>query len=209
MRVEIIELLRCPAKHELTPLVTVAFARDGDRLLEGVLGCPVCHAEYTLHNGVAMLGTERSPQDEPANDVDAMRTAALLGLDEVGARVLLAGDYATPADAIEQATDVRCIAANALRRTMFNSADALCADRDHAIPLANATLHGIAIDNAHLSWLDDAVRVVRVGGRILAPSHAPVPKHCQELARDEHEWVAVVSASSGTLVDLKRAGATA
>lgn len=207
MRVDTIELLRCPANHELTPLVTVANARDGDRLLEGVLGCPVCYAEYALSGGVVVLSDTSRAHTESERRADALRTAALLGLDEAGARVLLVGTYAECADDIERAVEGQCIAANAALATGFASADALIADGARAIPFANAVLHGIAIDHAHQHWLADAVRVVRVGGRILAPAHAPVPDNCKELARDDHEWVGVVTASSSVLIELKRGDA--
>jgi hypothetical protein len=37
------------------------------------------------------------------------------------------------------------------------------------------------------------VRVVRPGGRIVAPVHAPLPANVKELARDDRQWVAEVT----------------
>jgi hypothetical protein len=74
------------------------------------------------------------------------------------------------------------------------------------IPLASASLSGLAVDETTIAVLKDAARVVRRRGRILAPVHAPVPNGCRELARDDREWVAesegVVSEQAG--VQLRR-----
>ncbi|MEQ1691473.1 MAG: hypothetical protein ABMA00_09325 [Gemmatimonas sp.] len=196
MRVEIVELLLCPAAHASSPLVTVAHRRDGERLIEATLGCSVCGAEYALRDGVVYLGARGAePSGESAGAVDPLRLAALLGLSEPGARVALCGTVAAAAESVEPATGAVCVVINA------KAAEGVPDRRDHiligdatAIPLAGASLHGVAVDTAHIALLSDAARVVRQGGRVVAPAHAPVPEGCRELARDEREWVAEVVA---------------
>lgn len=196
MRVEIVELLVCPAVHASSPLVTVAHRRDGEWLIEATLGCSVCGAEYTLRDGVAHLGTRNAAQsDESAGTVDPLRLAALLGLSEPDARVALCGTLGAAATAIEAATGARCVVINAIAvEEVPDRRDHLIIGDATAIPLAGASLHGVAVDSAHIALLSDAARVVRHGGRVVAPVHAPVPEGCRELARDEREWVAEVVA---------------
>lgn len=215
MRVETIELLRCPRSHETTPLVAVAHRRDGERLLEATLGCPVCGAEYALRDGDLYLSTIPTVSHTAA-PVDLDRTAALLNVSEPGMRVMLCGDYADVAWLFADAVNAKVLAVNvsardALARVHNESAqtpDMLHCETQGAIPLADAALHAIAVDQTHASWLIDATRVVRPGGRILAHANAPVPNGCRELARDANEWVAVVETVASSPVALRRRDST-
>jgi len=207
MRVEIIELLRCPADHEPSPLVTVAHAREGDRLMEGTLGCAMCGGEFALRNGVVYLAA--SAPEPLSMAADAARTAALLGLSEPGARVAMCGAFGAVAEDIEQRTGVVCIAVNASLHVLnASAADHIVIGTVARLPVADASLAGIALDTAHVALVGDAARVVRAGGRVLAPIQAPVPHGLRELARDDIEWVAVVETSASAPVGLRR-GVTA
>lgn len=203
MRVEIIELLRCPVAHEPAALVTVANVREGDRLLDATLGCMVCGAEYSLRDGVVILGDAIAAS---ALDVDAMRTAALLGLIEPGVRVVLCGAYASAAAALAEDAGAACVTMNAtVAQQQGTAADHLVIGGASRIPLADGSIGALAVDDAHLALLPDAARVVRRGGRVLAPSHAPVPEGCVELARDAMEWVAEVAVAASVPIALQRA----
>ena len=208
MRIEVIELLRCPAAHESSPLVTVAIRRDGDRLIEATLGCAVCRAEYLLRDGIAYLGGSGGHSSFDADGVvDPMRIAALLGLGDPGSRVMLGGALGGAAAAIEDATGARCIVANGPRAAAVETRfDQLVIDDGDAIPLASASLAGLAVDRTTIALLADATRVVRSGGRVIAPVYAPVPDGCRELARDNDEWVAEVevSASAPVVIQMGR-----
>lgn len=204
MRVETIELLRCPEAHESSPLVTVAHTREGDRLIDGALGCPVCGAEYALKDGVVFLAPDRG--DTPLESrVDAMRTAALLGLSEPGMRVVLCGALGAAADEIEAATGATCITMNASATVRAASkADHVVLGREQALPFSPASLSGLAVDDVNIAWLSDAARVMRAGGRVLAPAHAAVPAGVRELARDATAWVAVAEGAVSAPVGLAR-----
>lgn len=206
MRVEIIELLRCPAAHEPTALVTVANERRGDRLIDGMLGCVVCGAEYALRDGVVLLGDVVAPL---GIEVDAARTAALLGLIEPGVRVVLCGAYAGAASSLAQDVGAACVTVNASAEVRGAAdADHLVVGAVPRIPLADGSIGALAVDAEHMALLADAARVVRRGGRVLAPSHAPVPGGCTELARDDREWVAEVAAAVSVPIVLRSARAT-
>ncbi len=206
MRLETIALLRCPASHESSPLVTVAIRREGDRLIEATLGCSVCGAEYALRDGVAFLTSDAGAELSVAQDaaVDPMRIAALLGLGDPGARVMLCGTLGAAAETIETVTGALCVVINAPSAgDTCEWGDQLVIGTSRTIPLANASLHGVAVDSAHVALLADAARVVRQGGRVVAPARAPVPAGCRELARDAREWVAEVEVSVSTPVGLQ------
>lgn len=212
MRIDLIELLRCPRDHEPTPLVTVAYERDGDHLLSGSLGCPVCHANFTLRDGIAVLGAPAGTGDTPlANTMpDVRRLAALLNLAEPGMRVALCGTYATAAAALDSQMDVQCVAINGVFAPPMRHIDQLSVHAAARFPVADGAFHALALDTAHGNFLADVTRVVRAGGRIVAPVSLEVPAGCRERARDDVEWVAEVTAPPATTsapVTLRRGSA--
>lgn len=213
MRVDIIELLRCPAPHPPSPLVTVADARDGDRLIDGTLGCPSCLAEYTLRGGVVDLTTAQWASAERARHAasnatapsDTLRLAALLGLDQPNLRVALCGEEALAAATLVALTDVQCVVINApLPSHAMSGLNALRMTVGAQLPLASASLHALAVDAAHVALLADAARVVRTGGRVVAPAHSPVATGLHELARDSTHWVAEVRTAASRPIGLSR-----
>ena len=58
---------------------------------------------------------------------------------------------------------------------------------DSRIPLASHSAHGVAITNSDL--LTDAPRVLRPGGRIVAPASSELPAGVVEIARDDRDTV--------------------
>lgn len=197
MRVDLIELLRCPHDHEPAPLVTVAYERQDDQLINGSLGCPTCHATFVLHDGIAELGASppAATTNSTASPYNVERLAALLNLTEPGMRVALFGMYANAAAALEVLADSLCVAVNGAPQLRTECADQLSVADSHRFPFAHGAFHAIALDRANRAFLPDATRVVRTGGRILAPHDLDVPPNCRELARDHAEWVAQVTAS--------------
>ena len=210
MRIEFIELLRCPASHELSPLITVASKRAGEHLLDATLGCVVCGAEYELRDGVAYLTSETEASvatSDVLDAIDPMRIAALLALTDGSARALLCGASASVSSEIESLIGARVAGVNAPVESMLEHqlVDVIRLTPRAMIPLATASLQGLAVDARHASLLADAARVVRRGGRVLGPLSAAVPLGCRELARDSHEWVAEVENAPSTPIALKRA----
>lgn len=229
MRAELIELLRCPELHDPTPLVTVAHARDGDRLMEGVLGCPVCNAEFLLRGGVVDLRfsatrtvTVANDKNADASDADldngadhanqanhAMKLAALLGLaDDVHTPVVLCGAHSGSAHAIESMTDARCVGVVAQLSVHDHAVDMIVLPPSDRLPFADQSMQGIAIDGAFVAALNDATRIVRVGGRVVAPAGAPIPLGCRELARDATMWVAEVVNQPTTPINIRSRATT-
>lgn len=209
MRVELAEILRCPAVHDASALITLTLARESGVLMEGLLGCPVCGAEYPLRDGAVAFATDQgratsnvenhardARQGHPAdvNSDDAMRLAALLRLDYAAlpvVHVALLGSYAQCASTVARITSVHVITVNA-DAGASRVVDTLWLGDGHRLPFGDQSLVGAAVDAAHAALLADVVRVVRPGGRVVAPADVPVPLGCRELVRDDREWVGEV-----------------
>src|SRR4029434_6055806 len=102
MLLSLVDSLRCPGPHEASSLVLSVEQWTEQRIAEGVLGCPMCHARYPIHRGVADfskgVGVVRPPDEQPR--ADAMRLAAQLALADGGGVVLLTGRYAAAHEAL-------------------------------------------------------------------------------------------------------------
>ncbi|MFA6168403.1 MAG: hypothetical protein WC700_17400 [Gemmatimonadaceae bacterium] len=212
MYVDLIDRLRCPHEHADTWLVAAATRTAHRRLIEATLGCHECGAEYELRDGEVWFGArvERAPM--AVNADETMRAAALLRLEERGL-YLLEGGWGSLAAALQQVLDVDIILADpptvserAAADASVDGVDALgkCTLRGvgDRWPVAGAALHGIAMERATDARLSDALRVLRDGGRLIAPASAPVPAGARELARDERHWVAE---KVGDVIALSRA----
>lgn len=216
MHIELIDLLRCPQAHEDSQLVAALYRLDGRIVIEGKLGCPVCGAEYSIRNGVALFGAESEsaagtdtppggemrPELASAHEPDGARVAAFLGLTRPGSVALLAGDWAGASDAAAKISGARIIALNGppLDRGSKKIAEIRATP---PIPLAERLLDGIALDEKHSTqlMLTEAARLLRSGGRLLAVSAVELPPQFAELARDASH---VVAEYIGDLIPLRR-----
>lgn len=203
MFIELIELLRCSSDHEESWLVAAIQRAEGRVILEGRLGCHVCGAQYPITGGVALFGPAPTLEtvDSAVAAADALRVAALLGLDSASGTVVLHGNAASAADMLLEMLPVSVLALNPTislppreRLGVVSTA--------YGIPLRTGVAVGVALDRGDAP-LADSVRVLRPGGRLLASVSSEVPKNVDELARDEREWVAVKTAT-GEAVKLTR-----
>jgi hypothetical protein len=213
MRLELAERLVCPVNHERTPLIVVSQETRGRDLMSGIAGCMRCSREAQFRDGslefVRDVTRETAAGDTtshaaPALDDDMLfRLVALLGLGEAGLPVLLGPSYADAADALVLRHD----AIVAVLDAEGPSGPGVGRVRGFgdAVPFSDGTFHSAALD-AHLSAVAcaDAVRCVRVGGRVMAPAEMPVPPRVRELARDAQHWVGEVE-EPPVVVPLRRA----
>lgn len=206
MFVELLEKLRCPNEHEPSALIATASRTVDRHIIEGTLGCPVCHAEFAIRNGVLDLGGARrtpTPADGTLPDERMTRTGALLGLDERGGIYVLDSITARVAAGLRDLSpNSRFIALSGDGET--EGASGAITGPGDAIPLADACARGIVLDEATPGLLRSAVRVLAPGGRLVAPAGAPTPNGVTELARDERQWVAERDAGPA-LAELRRA----
>lgn len=208
MFVELIDQLRCPEPHEETWLVMSAHDTRDRHVLRGTLGCPVCHRQYTVDTGTVYFGA--MPDADASRDVPApegdwpFRLAALLDLTAGGGAVGLYGRWSAYGDAIgslvEGIEPVAILPAGATD-PMLSAIVPRARDR---IPLVAGSLRAVAVDDPRSSpqAMAEAARIVRRGGRLLAPSGAPVPHGIRELARDADWWVGERDAAPSAVVPI-------
>lgn len=221
MRLELAERLVCPSAHARTPLIVVAEETRERELLRGTAGCMACMREGRITDGSLRFAAENTGDDasqatrrgdvvndavsagSTLDDDQLFRLVALLGLGEAGLPVLLAPSYAGAALPLVEQHDAMVVVfgsdAASPRGVAYVSG---CED---AVPFADGSFHAAALDDTMtVSAAADAVRCVRVGGRVMAAASLPMPPRLRELARDAQHWVAEVQAPT-VVVPLRRA----
>lgn len=216
MHVELADLLRCRVAHAETTLVLMAERTHERVVLDGVLGCPVCGAEYVIEAGVVYFGTPHiaATAESPASDMEgaAMRAAALLNVVDRTSTVGFVGTALALVRAVQDIVPARCLvfdapdAANAVTWHARGEAPmaVIALDRG-ALPLAAGTLSGLWVAQGEPAELLPALRA---RGRIAAPRAIALPPGVAELARDDEGWVAErtaeTTAAPASLVQLRR-----
>lgn len=195
MFIELIDVLRCPNAHEESWLVLASGRIDGRDAMEGVLGCPICAAEYPITDGVArfVAGSPSTAVAEPASEEDALRLAALLDLASPRGYAILTGTLGDTALGLRALTDVQLLLVNPPPNLEMGSGlSGLTMGSDWtALPLAPSSARAVALeDSTSASQLLAALRVVRPSGRVLAPCALALPDGVAELARDSRQWLA-------------------
>lgn len=212
MFVEHAELFRCPATHEETWLVAAAHRAVGRRIVDGVLGCPVCRAEYPVVGGVAYFGVAAEPGDASGSSREraapdealVLRAAALLALGEPGGVAVLHGTWAPAGAALIELARVQLVLVNPAPGPDVPDEGVSVVRTRSRLPLGGGALRAAALDDtATAELLASAVHVVRAGGRLVAPARLAVPAECRELARDERHWVAERGAMASAPVPLR------
>jgi hypothetical protein len=212
MFIEMLDLLRCINTHEDTWLVASLKAMSSRFVLDGTLGCPVCHAEYSIKAGVADFrqGGESAlplPEHVPLSftrEELATRMGAFLNATEPGATLVLGGSWAEAAQEVSVMTETRVLALNAGSAVEESETVGLLRV-SREIPLAGGSALGAAIDETFApEILASVIKVVRPGGRIVGPASIVPPAELAVLARDERHWVAEKAAE---MISLHRAGA--
>jgi hypothetical protein len=194
--IEMIDLLRCINDHQDSWLVA-SFRNVTNRfVIEGTLGCPICAAEYEIANGVADFSRGGGPVQAATTGLSARaredlatRAGAFLNAAEPGATVVLGGSWAEAAHELSVMTDSRVLALNSSDRIEESERVGLIRV-DAKIPLAEEKALGVALDAGFSAdAISSATRIVRPGGRIVAPASVPAPSQVTILARDENYWV--------------------
>lgn len=181
MHLDVVPVLRCPREHEESGLVLAADETRGRHVVTGVLGCPVCEAEYPVRDGIAYFAERRVGRDGRA---EVIRTAAMLGLTEPGGVIMLGGQWASIADAISELAEALVLVVNP-PAIVSHAERVSVVYAGEALPIAPRALRGAAIDTPN-----DAIAIrLRSKGRLVATNDVPVPPEIAELARDAEYWV--------------------
>lgn len=220
MFVELIESLRCPRPHdeapEAPPQLVASTSRTAARhIVDGVLGCPVCGAEFVIKDSVAHFGESPPPPPPPATTAaerpdaeTAMRLAAFLELTDAHGFALLCGRWGAHTDAILKLSDTMLVLVNPPPGVPADVPAGVVMARD-ALPFAAASARAVALDaGASAAFVASAVHAVRAGGRVIGPASLEVPSGVTELVRDATMWVGEKTAASDPtprLVSITRA----
>ena len=172
-----------------------AHRMDGRDIIEGVLGCPVCHAEFSISEGVAHFAgvTPNAAASITPSEEEALRLVALLDLTCARGYAVIVGELGAHAPHMRELTDVQLLLVNPPARMRMGSgvSDLTIEPPWSTLPLAAASARGVALDDLTTqSQLEAAVAVVAAGGRVLAPTGLEPPDGLTELARDDRHWVA-------------------
>ena len=190
MFVELIDHLRCPRPHEETWLVASSTRTDSRTIVEGVLGCPVCRAEYPISHGIARFGQPVRPTAAVSPDeAEALRLAALLDLTDSRGYIVLVGELGAHARLMQRFSDVQLLLVNPPSGVeMGGGVSGLYTSG--VLPVAAGSARAAALgDTATVDELRSAAYAVRAAGRLVGPVTLEVPDDVAELARDERRWV--------------------
>jgi len=203
MHIELTEMLRCPESHREEFLVLSTGEMSGRMVQSGLLGCPVCHKEYEVVDGVVDFGAgagaagpsaaaQRAPAASgptaPAPAPDAPTLQALLDLSGPGGIVVLLGEASRQAEGLAALMgSIHFVGINAPAGVEeLPVLSLLRAGR--GIPLRAAMARGVVVgrDLAERLWLVEAHRVLLRGRRYVVESDgAELPAGINELARGQ------------------------
>ena len=206
MFIELVDALRCPVPHDESWLVASATHMEARHIVEGTLGCPVCHAEYPVRRGVvdfrrAPSGAPRAPTARPRDAAEAMRLAAFLGLADAGGFAVLLDGWGSQAPALRELVETPLILVDPPAGVEGEPGVSVLLT-DGPIPLATGASRGTAIDGDAALRVPEAVRITRAGGRLVGPPGAALPRDVRELARDDTLWVGEKEPEPSPLVTL-------
>lgn len=178
MLLELTEILRCPAAHEESYVVCVTYAVEGSHVVRGVIGCPVCQAEYPIADGVADLRGQgdrrldvKTPRDGApvAGPLTAEAAATFLGLRGPGGYVLLVGAAARLAGdlpALVPGVHLVCVNAPEGARRSVTASYLLC---DETVPVKSSWMRGVVLgaDCSAAPWPAEGARLLLDGLRVV------------------------------------------
>ncbi len=193
MHIELTEMLRCPEPHEEAFLVMSTGEMRGRMVRSGTLGCPRCHREYPIAQGVVIFsgagsgGTGGMPQAAPPPSpapgaplpprADAQSLQALLDLGGPGGYVVLVGAAARHAVGLAGLIGgIHFVGVNAPADIEELPVLSLLAC-DTMLPLRQGIARAVVVgpDRVGAWWLAEAERVLLRGRRLVIEDEAAMP----------------------------------
>lgn len=193
MHIELTEFLRCPERHEPElPCVLVPETMAGRDVVAGVVACPVCRRAYAIRDSVVVFGPDDGgvpPAGDTALDPDVVR--ALLGLSGPGGHVVLIGSAVALAAELSAAMGgIHFVGVNA-PRGVAPSATLSLVRHPERLPLTDGMARGVVMgaETCHAPWLEEAVRVLLRGLRLVAESPSVTVSGVEPMATGRGLWV--------------------
>ncbi|MEO6591445.1 MAG: hypothetical protein ABIO52_03925 [Gemmatimonadaceae bacterium] len=188
-----------------------AFNRmDGRFVIDGKLGCPICSASYPISDGTVDFRSDAPAASQPGKsrplDVLAaapeemtLRVAGMLGLTRAGAAVVLSRMPAEIAGAVAELAGVRVVSVN--RTGDGDERENIASVRaDERLPFGSGSIDAMMITgDVSPGDIGEGLRVLKTGGRLVAPAGTPLAGNLRELARDDRF---IVAEFTGPLVTL-------
>jgi uncharacterized protein YbaR (Trm112 family) len=169
MNLLLTDVLDCPSCLTGAGLILLADRVEGRTIYEGRLGCPLCRRNFPVKQGVAEFGVAEGVGAEAAED--AATIAALLGVSEPPATVLLIGRYAQQASELAHLIEgIQVVVADgAAEQTAHPNASVLtCGD---VVPLRDRSMRGVWVSNSR--QLKEAARVCALASRMVVQGITP------------------------------------
>ena len=190
MLLELTEILRCPRDHEESFVVCVAHRSEGRHVVAGVVGCPVCLAEFPIRDGVLEFAAHPGapvppPEREGAEVLTADALATFLDLRGPGGYVVLAGGAGRLAPALTALLPgVHHVVVNA-PRDAARSPDCSYVSCPDRIPVKAAQVRAAVLGAGCTGgpWPAEAARVLLRGLRVVIEDERASPDGISELAR--------------------------
>ncbi len=164
----------------------------GRHVVSGTVGCPVCHNEYSIREGVLFLSEdETSASGGDVSAIDASGVLALLALQSPGGYVVLIGSASLLApQLIEMMEAVHFVGVNSPEpESVSPSLSSITQSR--VLPLRNSFCRGVVIGSEHCQphWLEESARILLSGQRLVALAELDGVNGLETLAVGGGMWV--------------------
>ena len=190
MFIELTDHLRCPADHDESFLVLLPSETVGRSVRAGILGCPVCNAEYPIADGVVRFADlPARPPVRLSASADALH--AFLGLAGPGGYAALVGGVTAMAPELAELNRGVHFAVVAPIPGLVESR-ALSLIEAARLPFKTASLRGVVLGGGYgddAAWVGDAFRAVLPGLRVVGAGSAPGVPGLEILAAADGWWV--------------------
>jgi uncharacterized protein YbaR (Trm112 family) len=191
MFIELTDILRCPQPHDEQYLVLIPDEIRERSVLAGRLGCPVCHREYLIRDGVADFGDGEST-DPTSPGIEPEALAAFLGLGGPGGYVgLVGGGSELGRNLVQQIPGVQFVLLNPPPGA--SGLPMLSFLRGGSIPIKSRSLRGVVLLGQFAGkegWRAEAARVLLPGLRVVGQGSNPADAGLELLASAGGWWVA-------------------
>jgi hypothetical protein len=168
MNLLLTDQLDCPRCLDGGGLILLADRMDGRTVHAGQLGCPLCRTRFPVENGVGDFseGADAVMAEQAA--ADALAVAALFGITEGPATVLMLGAFEGVADQLAGIVpDLRVVVAHPGARAA-SEAELVSVLRTGArVPLRAASMRAVLVGKHASDRVADALRVCGLAGRIV------------------------------------------
>jgi len=176
MHLLLTDRLACPRCGPAFGLILLADRMEDRRVLEGALGCPNCRERYPVQGGAADLrppprrtlpAVPPSPGDpDPA---DTLRVAALLGITEGPAHILVAGDALPHAPALSRLIpELEVLVVEPPAMAWEETPGITRMHVGPQLPLQSRSMRGVVLGSDGVDpFLEEGMRVLASGGRLV------------------------------------------